>query len=78
MGIWNDYFTTGSIIEMPSMLTSTAHIGALIECMEILKMLSEKDDADIELMRYWNAKAQSITNDIANGLRIPYQTPPTK
>ncbi len=71
MGIWNDYFTTGSIIEMPSMLTSTAHIGALMECVEVLKILSERDDADIELMRYWNAKAQSITNDIANGLQTP-------
>ena len=70
---WNDYFTTGSIIKMPSMLTSTAHIGALIECMEILKMLSEKDEHseyDLDLMRYWNKKALSIINDISNGLAI--------
>ena len=65
---WNNYFSTGSIIEMPTLLASTPHIGALIECIEMLKMLSQRDDADIELMRYWNEKAQSIMNDIANGL----------
>jgi hypothetical protein len=65
---WNEYFTNGTIIEMPSILVSTAHIGALIECATVLQMLSKRDDVDIELMRYWNKKAELIINDISNGL----------
>jgi hypothetical protein len=65
---WNEYFTNGTSIEMPSMLASTPHIGALIECATVLQMLSKRDDVDIELMRYWNKKAELIINDISNGL----------
>jgi hypothetical protein len=50
------------------MLASTPHIGALIECATVLQMLSKRDDVDIELMRYWNKKAELIINDISNGL----------